>query len=91
LSTTNPIWPDPGSNSGRRGGNIQPFVGPWPLFQLLDVCTVDRTPWTRDQLVARSLPPHRINDSSGIRTHDPGVWASTARLQWSPARCSIIK
>jgi hypothetical protein len=56
---------------------LQPFVGPWPLFQFLDFYTVGRTPWTGDEPVARPLPAHRIaqtqnkqNASSGIRTHD---------------------
>jgi hypothetical protein len=67
-----------------------PFVGPWPLFQFLNPThrhTVGRTPWTGDQPVARPLPTHRttqtqkkrqtdIHALSGIRTHDPSVWAS---------------
>jgi hypothetical protein len=49
-------------------------------------CTVGRTPWTRDQPVARPLPAHRtahkhrintdIHALSGIRTHNLGVRAS---------------
>jgi hypothetical protein len=38
--------------------------GRWPLFQFLTLIlyTVGRAPWTRDQLVSRSLPnPNRIN------------------------------
>jgi hypothetical protein len=34
---------------------VQTFVGPWPLFRFLDFSPVGRTPWTRDQPVARSL------------------------------------
>jgi hypothetical protein len=62
---------------------LQPFVEPWPLFSFLTL--VDRTPWTGDQLVARPLPAHDsintkwtqtdIHASSGIRTHDPRIWA----------------
>jgi hypothetical protein len=25
---------------------LQPFVGPWPLFEFLNLYTVGRTPWT---------------------------------------------
>jgi hypothetical protein len=38
---------------------LQPFVGPWPLFQFLIFYTVGRTPWMGDQPVARLLPAHR--------------------------------
>jgi hypothetical protein len=64
---------------------LEPFVGPWPLFQLLDLLyTAGRTPWTRDQPIARPLPAYSttqteymhtdIHDSSGIQTHDPSIW-----------------
>jgi hypothetical protein len=64
--------------------DVQPFVGPWLLFQFLDsVYTVGRTSWTRDRPVARPLPNHRttqthtdIHTSSGIQNHDPSVRAS---------------
>jgi hypothetical protein len=65
---------------------LQPLVGPWPLLQFRNLFyTVGRTPWKRDQLVARSLPTHRttqyiihahnsdIHALSGIRTRDPKV------------------
>jgi hypothetical protein len=35
--------------------------GPWSLSQFITLYTVGRTPWMGDQLVARSLPTHRIN------------------------------
>jgi hypothetical protein len=35
---------------------LQPFVGPWPLFQFLNLYTVGRTPWPGDQPVSRPLP-----------------------------------
>jgi hypothetical protein len=63
--------------------------GPWSLIQFRNhFCTDGRTPWTSDQLVARSLPKHRtqtqnkrihtsnIHALSGIWNHDPSVWAS---------------
>jgi hypothetical protein len=57
---------------------LLPLVGPWPLFQFLNLYTVGRTAWTGDQsAVARPLPTHTDNHaSSGIRTRDPRVRAS---------------
>jgi hypothetical protein len=34
---------------------LQLFVGPWLLFQFPNIYIVGRTPWTRDQPVARPL------------------------------------
>jgi hypothetical protein len=48
--------------------DLQPFVGPWPLFSFLTLYTVGRTPWTWDQLVARPLPIHRITQTQNKRT-----------------------
>jgi hypothetical protein len=50
------------------------------IFSFLISYTVGRTPWTGNQPVSRPLPTHRttqtdIHVSSGIRTHDPSVWA----------------
>jgi hypothetical protein len=56
------------------------------FFSLLIFYTVDRTPWTWDQSDVIPLPAHRtttnteethtdIHASSGIRTHDPNIWA----------------
>jgi hypothetical protein len=42
---------------------LEPFVGPWPRFQLLEFYTVSRTPWTGDQPVARPLHIHRTQTS----------------------------
>jgi hypothetical protein len=50
---------------------LQPFVGPWPLFQLLDFYTVGRSPWTSDQPVARPLPAHRTTQTQNKRTQTP--------------------
>jgi hypothetical protein len=52
---------------------IQPFVGPWPPFQFLNVYTVGRTPWTGDQLVARPLRTHRTTQTQNKRRHIPRV------------------
>jgi hypothetical protein len=66
---------------------LQPFVGPWPLFQFLNIFyTVGKMPWMSDQSVARPLPTHRTTETqnkythipalSGNRTHDSNVRAS---------------
>jgi hypothetical protein len=47
---------------------LQPFVGPWPLFQSLTLHTVGRTPWTGDQPPARPLPTHRTTQTQNKRT-----------------------
>jgi hypothetical protein len=48
--------------------SLQSFVGPWPLFQFLDLYRVSRTPWTGDQPVARPLPSHRRTQAQNKRT-----------------------
>jgi hypothetical protein len=53
---------------------LQPVVGPWPLFQFLNLYTVGRTPWTRDQYVARPLL-HTQNERT--QTSTPGVGFET--------------
>jgi hypothetical protein len=40
-----------------------PSVGPWPLFQFLNLYAVGRTPWLGDQPVARPLPTHRTTQT----------------------------
>jgi hypothetical protein len=65
------------------------LVGPGCFFQSPDLFTIDRAPWTSDQLIARSLPKHRtaqthnkhiytpnINALSGIRIHNHSDRAS---------------
>jgi hypothetical protein len=47
---------------------LQPFSGRSPLFSLLVLYTVGRTPWTGDQPVARSLPTHRAIQRQNKRT-----------------------
>jgi hypothetical protein len=47
---------------------LQPFLGPWPLFQFLNVYRVGRTPWTVDQPVARPLPTYRTTQTQNKRT-----------------------
>jgi hypothetical protein len=55
-----------------------PF-GPWPLFQFLNPYTVGRTPWTRDQPVARPLPAHRTTQTQNKRTQ-----TSMSRVGFEP-------
>jgi hypothetical protein len=47
---------------------LQPFVGPWPLFQFLDLYTVGRTPWTENHPVSRPLLIHRTAQTQNKRT-----------------------
>jgi hypothetical protein len=46
----------------------QPFVGPWPTSQVLDLYTVGSTPWTGDQPITRPLPTHRTTQTQNKRT-----------------------
>jgi hypothetical protein len=67
---------------------LHSLLGSWPqIFSFIISFTDGRTPWTSDQLVARSLLKHRtiqtqnkyipnIHALCGIRTHDPGFRAS---------------
>jgi DNA-binding transcriptional regulator of glucitol operon len=47
---------------------LQPFVGPWPHFQFLNLYAVSRTPWTGDRTVARLLPAHGTTQIQNKRT-----------------------
>jgi hypothetical protein len=47
---------------------LQPFIGPWPLFQFLNLYTAGRKPWTEDQPVARELRAHRTAQTQNKRT-----------------------
>jgi hypothetical protein len=53
---------------------LQPFVGPWPLFQFLDQYTVGRTPWLGDQPVVRHLRTHRTTQAQNKRTQTSMLW-----------------
>jgi hypothetical protein len=41
---------------------LEHFVGPWPLFSILIIYTVGRTPWTGDQPITKPLPTHRTTN-----------------------------
>jgi hypothetical protein len=45
-----------------------PFLGLSRLFGFLTLYTVSRTPWTRDQPVARTLPTHKTEQTQNKRT-----------------------
>jgi hypothetical protein len=47
---------------------LQPFVGPWPLFQFLNLYTIGTTSWTGDQSVARPIPTHKTTQTQNGRT-----------------------
>jgi hypothetical protein len=48
--------------------------GPSPLFQLLDLYTVDRPPWTGDESVTIPLPTHRTTQTQKRRTQTSMLW-----------------
>jgi hypothetical protein len=54
---------------------LQPFVGPWPLFQFFILYTVGRAPWTRDETVARPLLTHGTT-----QTHNNRIQTSMPRV-----------
>jgi hypothetical protein len=57
---------------------LHPFVGPWPLFQFRSPI-YDRTLWTGDQPVARSLSTHRTTQTQNKRTQ-----TSMTRVRFKP-------
>jgi hypothetical protein len=50
------------------------FVGPWPLFCFLILYTVDMTPWTGVQPVARPRPTRRTTQTQNKRIHTSMPW-----------------
>jgi hypothetical protein len=65
---------------------LQPL---WTLtgFQFLNLYTVGRTPWTRDQPIARQLPAHRIiKYRINSHRHPYLEWDSNPRSQCSSRR-----
>jgi hypothetical protein len=60
---------------------LQPFVGPWPLFQFLDLLHSQQDSSDGGSARRTGQHNHRINAhtdihaSCGIRTHDPSVCA----------------
>jgi hypothetical protein len=58
---------------------LQYSVGPWPLFQFLNLYTVGGTPWTGDQPVAGPLPTHRT-----AKTQNKCKQTSTPRARFEP-------
>jgi hypothetical protein len=62
---------------------LEHFVGPWPLFQLLDLYTVVRAHWMGDQPVARPLPAHRTIQRINAHKHLCVKWVSNPQSQRS--------
>jgi hypothetical protein len=58
---------------------LQPFVGPWPLFQFLNLYSIGRIPWTVDKPVASPLPTHRTT-----QTQNKSKQTSTPRVEFEP-------
>jgi hypothetical protein len=57
---------------------VQPFVGPWPLFQFHDLLQ-GRIPWTGDQPDAMPLPAHRA-----ARTHNKRAQTLMPKVGFEP-------
>jgi hypothetical protein len=57
--------------------------GPWPLFQFLNLYTVDRTPWTGDQPVARPLLTYKTTQTEETHRYPCLEWDSNPRYQYS--------
>jgi hypothetical protein len=56
--------------------SLQPFVGLWPPLQFRNLFYTDgRTPWTKDQPVARPLSTHRTTQTQNKRIHTPNIHA----------------
>jgi hypothetical protein len=64
-------------SQGRKGSFFSLGLQPsWALasdFPFHDYFTEDRTPWTRDQLVARPLPNHRTTQTQNKHIHIPNI------------------
>jgi hypothetical protein len=69
---------------------LQPFLGPWPDFFLrfLIFYAVGRTPWNRDQPIARPLPAHRTSQTQNkrIQTSIPQVGFEPANPVFEPSK-----
>jgi hypothetical protein len=76
---------------------FQAIQGPVLLFSSIIIFTDDRTPWMRDQPIARPVPKHMTTQTQNkhihtpnihalnvIRTHDPSVRASEDSLCLCP-------
>jgi hypothetical protein len=59
---------------------LQPFVGPWPFFQFLNLYTVGKTIWTEDQPVIRPLPTNRTT----TQTQNKRTSTSIPRVGFEP-------
>jgi hypothetical protein len=65
--------------------------GLWPIFQFLNPYTVCRTPWTREQPVARPVPTRSTTQTQNKRTETPmPEWDSNSRSQRSSKRRQLI-
>jgi hypothetical protein len=61
-------------------------LGPRPLIHLNNIFFADdRTPWARDQPVARPLPKHRTTQTQNIRILIPNIHAFIGILTHDPS------
>jgi hypothetical protein len=52
---------------------LEPIVGPWPLFECLNLYTVGMTPWTGDQPVATQTQNRRTQTSIPLVGFEPAI------------------
>jgi hypothetical protein len=64
---------------------FQPIQYPGLLFCSVIIFTEGRTPWTRDQPVARPLPKHRTAQTQNKRIHTPNIHALSGIRTTIPA------
>jgi hypothetical protein len=70
---------------------LQSFVGPWPFFSFLILCTVGRTPWTGDQPVAMPLPTQRTTQTQKKRTQTSMLWVDPSVLATEDCLCPMLR
>jgi hypothetical protein len=65
---------------------IEPFVGPWPIFSFLFLCTVGRTPWRGSARHKASIYTQNNTNRINAYRHPRLEWDSKPRPQCSSGR-----
>jgi hypothetical protein len=61
-------------------GSTVLFVGPWLIFQILNLYIVGRTAWMEDQPIARPLPTHKTTQTPNKRAQTSWFQSDSANL-----------
>jgi hypothetical protein len=61
--------------------DLNPLVGPWPVYRFLILYTVGRTPWMGDQPMERPLPIHKTTQTQNKHTQ-----AFMSRVGFEPTK-----